>query len=84
MTLDELTEHAANLRDLLDHKRRQLFWEWLTTGERVILEAQADALTARVDSLMWECDALRGDLPTLQLVRVVPGIGPLADVVPQP
>lgn len=84
MTPAELEEHAANLRALLECKRREIGTGGLGPGAVRILTGQVDALTNRVDQLMWQCQLLRGDLPTLQLVRPLPGLRQFPDVVPQP
>jgi hypothetical protein len=83
MSLEELSDHAENLRGHLEHKRHQLAREDVSPRVRAVLERQIDALSERVDRLMWQCEKLRGDAaaPILQMPGVVPGVGPLPEAV---
>jgi hypothetical protein len=85
MTLAELTDHAANIRELLTIKRHQLEYERLIPRQRAEVEKQIDALQGRVDQLMWQCQLLDpgADASTLKLARVLPGRDPLVRVIPQ-
>lgn len=82
--LDELEDHAGNLRALLDCKRREIRTGDLGPIAVRILTSQADALTARVDALMWQCQLLRDEASMVQPVGRVPGVSPVLEVIPEP
>lgn len=83
MTLVELTDHAALMRELLTIKRHQLEREPMRPCQRVAVEKQIDALQQRVDQLMWQCQLLDpgADACTLELSCVLPGRNPFVRVV---
>lgn len=81
MTLTEIIEHTDNLAGLLRTKRRQLEHMPLDSVARRRHEGAITALEGRVSELRRHANALGGrDEPTLQLVRVRPGVPPFADV----
>lgn len=80
MTLDELIEHTANLRDLLAIKKRQIARMPLDSTAKGRHELAISALEGRVRELGRAAERLRGDEPTLELVCLRPGRPPLIDV----
>jgi hypothetical protein len=57
MTLEELSDHTANVRACLDAKRHQL--ADLDPATAAVVTSQIKALTPRVAELEAACDALR-------------------------
>lgn len=95
MTLAELMDHANNLDALLTTKRHQLAHMKIDSIARARHQEAINALEHRVRELCKAIEKLRGeradrpaplrgDVPTLQLVCVRPGVPPLPHVVGQP
>lgn len=92
MTPDEIMEHSANLSELMTIKRHQLSHMKMDSIARKRHELAITALEGRVRELAQAASALRGaptaplrgDAPTLQLVRPCPGVPPLADMGGEP
>lgn len=55
MTLEELTSHTANVRDLLEIKRRQLSRLDQSTAVALTLKDQIEKLDPRVTELEGQC-----------------------------
>jgi hypothetical protein len=71
MTVDDLSDHASNLGELLLRKRHQIAWADLSPEHRRNLETQIDALSQRVDQLLRQCARMSDQCsPAL----VVPGV----------
>lgn len=81
MTLADVIEHADNLTALLVIKRSQLSHMKIDAVARERHELAITALEGRVRELRRYAEELRGDLPTLELVRVLPGRPPLVDMI---
>lgn len=58
MTLDELTEHTANVRAHLEAKRHQI--PDLDPTTAVFVRSQIDRLAPRVAELEAQCQQMRG------------------------
>lgn len=58
MSPEELSDHTANVRSLLDHKRHQLAGLDSESLTAVILRHQIDQLDPRVTELEHQCNAL--------------------------
>lgn len=83
MTLADVIEHADNLTSLLVIKRSQLSHMSIDAVARERHELAITALEGRVRELRRYAEELRGDLPTLEFVRVLPGGPPPVDMVDQ-
>jgi len=61
MSPEELSDHTANIRNLLDHKKSQL--KRLDSGSvtAIILRHQIDQLDPRVTELEHQCNKLLSD-----------------------
>lgn len=81
MTLEELTEHTENLKDLLRLKHHQLAHLKIDSTARARHEFAIHALEDRVRELRRSVDVLRGDLPTLEIKCVRPCRPPLVDMI---
>lgn len=84
MSLDDLIEHADNVEALLVIKRHQLDHMSLDSVARHRHEETIAALSDRVAELRTAAERLRGDLPTLQLSCVRPGVPPAVGVSLKP
>ena len=84
MGVDELDDHAKNLEDLLKIKRSQLSAMGLHSVARKRHELVITALEDRVHELRRSVALLRGNEPPLEVVRVRPGVPPLACVPVEP
>ena len=84
MTALQLYSHALDLRELLEGKRHLIEQTEMGPDSRAHLLFQIEALSNRVDQLMWESDALRVQERTagFDLSRSMPGVDPLPEVIP--
>jgi hypothetical protein len=62
MTLNEVIEHTANVRELLELKKHQLTRLVPDSTVALILEAQIVALDPRVAELEYRCAEMSGKL----------------------
>lgn len=84
MTLVDVIEHADNLTSLLVIKRSQLSHMKIDAIARERHELAITALEGRVRELRRYADELRRDQPSLEFIRLGPGVPPLVHMVDEP